>query len=129
MTLRLNHISGKDEERIENRLHYMVSKTSVTQFMSHKTIQKLQKFLEPSRSIINLEWFFHRYIMEYHSTVQAKAKYQNVRISSPFSTTKAKCVSCYNKTGYITQIKRRYRLKYYGNPPVRSTILQWVESF
>lgn len=42
---------------------------------------------------------------------------------------KAQCVSWYHETGSITQTQRNYRSKYSGSPPVRNTILQWVQNF
>ena len=42
---------------------------------------------------------------------------------------KAKCVTWYMETQSITTVRRRFQTKYGEPPPVRNTILRWVNNF
>ena len=41
----------------------------------------------------------------------------------------AKCITWYMKTQSITTVRRRFKTKYGELPPVRNTILHWVNNF
>ena len=42
---------------------------------------------------------------------------------------KAKCVTWYIETQSITRVQRKFQTKYQTLPPVRNSILRWVDNF